>query len=72
MAQQHYEKAISNAKLLRAPEVAKRLQIHRATLDRWVEKGIFPPPRRYGRRIVVWPAEQVDQWFEDLNKRRPA
>jgi len=58
-----HERLTNPKKLLRAPEVARRLNIHRATLDRWVERGMFPAPQPYGKRTVVWPAEQVDQWI---------
>jgi excisionase family DNA binding protein len=49
---------------LRAPEVAKLLNIGRRTLDTMKSKGEFPPADyAKGRKIRLWRRDTVDAWI---------
>ena len=51
----------TNPSYLRAREVTSRFQISRATLDRLVRVGEFPPPIKLGR-VNRWGRAVVDRW----------
>ena len=47
----------------------------RETIRRWVEKGLFPPPRGkigpYRNSMLVWRRSDVLKWKADLEKKYP-
>lgn len=45
------------------------LQIGRTTLWRWVRAGTFPPPYRFGPRLIVWSRVEVGDWAEAGGQR---
>ncbi len=45
-------------------EVAERLSISQRTLWRLIKHGRFPPPIRYGRRLVRWRRSDLNAWLE--------
>lgn len=45
-------------------QVLPFLSIKRTALYDWMSKGLFPRPRKLGRRSV-WLAEEVRQWLKD-------
>jgi prophage regulatory protein len=53
---------MSQAKLVRRPEVLKRVPFSNATLHRKVTEGTFPAPVKIGARAVAWLAEEIDVW----------
>ncbi|KUR80803.1 AlpA family transcriptional regulator [Novosphingobium sp. FSW06-99] len=48
--------------LLRRPEVERETGLSRASIYRLMNEGVFPRPRRIGRRAVAWPAAEIDAW----------
>lgn len=44
-------------------EICDALRITRQTLSSWIARGHFPAPRRFGRRLLRWPAEVVNEWI---------
>lgn len=57
-------------RLLTVRQVCALLGIARATLGRWIDEGVFPPPkvlrtRRCGRPTSIrWHADVVADWLE--------
>jgi excisionase family DNA binding protein len=49
-------------------EIADATRVSPITLARWVKQGKFPQPRRYGRRTLRWPADEVNAWIEKHNE----
>lgn len=48
--------------LLRRKEVERETGLSRTSIYRQMEEGIFPRPRRIGRRAVAWPASDIEAW----------
>ena len=53
-------------RLLSYREVARRLDCHRTTVDRWVRIGIFPAPFRIGTETQRFRESEVDAWIARL------
>ena len=51
--------------LLRYPEIISRTGFSRATLERMVAGGTFPPPRQIGIKAVAWLQSEVEAWMRD-------
>ncbi|MHB8384297.1 MAG: helix-turn-helix transcriptional regulator [Candidatus Binataceae bacterium] len=52
--------------LLTREEVRARVgNPSRATLWRWVARGIFPQPLRLGLRKLAWRESEIDAWLAD-------
>ena len=46
---------------LRRPEVLARYgQVSTATLYQWMDRGLFPRPKRLGPRAVAWDEDYLD------------
>lgn len=54
------ENSESDMRLLRLPDVARKLGVCRATLYNKIKEGIFPVPVGIGTRSVAWPSYEVD------------
>ncbi|WP_425340582.1 helix-turn-helix transcriptional regulator [Burkholderia seminalis] len=52
---------MTSQKLIRKPEVARRLGVCAKTIDRWVAAGVFVPPMRLSARsrAAVWLEEDL-------------
>jgi len=65
-------------RLLRAPAVCERLGIAKPTLYEWMRHGQFPRPAVKTRGVVMWTADQVEEWIADrvartaASRRKPA
>lgn len=55
----------SSSRLLRQPEVLKRIGVSWVTILRWEKQGLFPRRRKIGPRLVAWLESEVDQWVAD-------
>ena len=51
-------------------EIATRLKVKRDTVNKWRDRGLFPPPRWTvgGRPAWHWP--EVLEWAEETNRVR--
>lgn len=47
---------------IKPKSLAARLEIHRATLWRWVRDGRFPPPTEFSPRCWRWRTDEVERW----------
>lgn len=63
------EKSTTLPELVIAEQVAKAVGVSIVTLQRWVKSGDFPPPIRFGRRIVRWRADAIDAWLQRQNEQ---
>jgi len=52
--------AFEDSKMMRVGEVAERLQIHKASVFKWAQRGEFPPPIKIHCRLSAWPEEEVE------------
>ena len=55
--------ARSDTDVLTVSDVAARLDVHPQTIRRWERLGEFPPPRRFGPRLVGWLPMDVSSWL---------
>jgi prophage regulatory protein len=62
--------APSTATLLTRKQIALRLQISVATLDRWIDDGKFPRPKYHGEHSPRWSAAVVEEWERGGKKGR--
>lgn len=51
-------------RLIRLPEVMRRVGLGRSTIYRWMSEGKFPTPVQLGGHSVAWVEEEVDAWIE--------
>lgn len=61
---------MSQANLVREPEVLKRVPFSKPTLHRKVKEGTFPAPVKIGARAVAWVSEEIDAWERQLIAKR--
>lgn len=47
------------------------LPITRQTLRRWIKQGVIPPPRRFGPRMIFWPADEIHEFVKNLGVKAP-
>jgi predicted DNA-binding transcriptional regulator AlpA len=64
--------SIRNMKLLRAASVAKKLDMHKVSVFRLLQKdATFPKPLKLSSRYTAWVEEEIDQWlFTQMQLRR--
>ena len=51
------------SRLLRFPEVSRRVGVGKVTLWRWRRQGRFPEPARIGPNTVAWLESVIDAWI---------
>jgi excisionase family DNA binding protein len=56
----------SPVELLTSQQVADRLAVSVRTLWRLVDRGVFPQPIRYNRKLIRWKSGDVDRYLETL------
>ncbi|MGO8965870.1 MAG: helix-turn-helix transcriptional regulator [Mycobacterium sp.] len=49
--------------LLRTSEVAEMIKVSKDTLRWWRHRGEGPPSFKMGRKIVVYPADELAVWI---------
>jgi excisionase family DNA binding protein len=52
--------------LLTVHQVARRLTVSTRTIYRLLERGSFPPPIRYTRKLVRWRTADVERYLASL------
>jgi len=52
--------------LLREADVLALCKISKASLWKFIRLGKFPPPRRLGDKIVVWPSHELKAYLDNL------
>ena len=58
-------------RILRTPEVLRRVNVSRTTLWRMWTKGEFPRPMRLSAGLVGWIEAEVDLWIEERRRDTP-
>jgi excisionase family DNA binding protein len=58
--------------LLTGTEVARALRVSDETLLRWVRRGHFPPPLRFGGWLKRWRRSTVAAWLDAAQEKRAA
>lgn len=56
-------------RLLRLPEVIKRVGLKRSAIYARMREGRFPKCRTLGTRCAVWIESEVDAWIADISKQ---
>ena len=51
-------------RLYREKEVLKIVGVSRSTLNRWIKKKKFPPPKKIGPRAIAWPEGRLKHWID--------
>jgi len=51
-------------KYLTAAETAKRVQVEKSTVLRWIKKGTFKNVRKVGNKYQI-PLSEVNKWWEE-------
>ena len=54
-----------NKRLIRRPEVQRRVALGRSAIYEKMARGEFPKPVHLGDRAVAWVESEIDQWVED-------
>ena len=53
---------MTSTRLIRLPELLRRVPLSRSTIYQTVSKQEFPSPVKIGPRAVAWSEELVDAW----------
>ncbi len=53
-------------RILRVREVIRVTGLARSTIYYLMDIGLFPKPKRIGKRCVGWDSYDVDQWLNNL------
>lgn len=51
-------------RLVRMPEVCKRIGMSRSSLYKMINLKTFPPPKRLGGRSVAWLESDIETWID--------
>ena len=50
-------------RLIRLPEVKRRVGLGRSTIYRLMDLGSFPKARKLGLRAIAWSEAEIDSWI---------
>lgn len=50
-------------RIVRMPELLRRLQVDRSTIYRWMKEDRFPSPIQLGSRSIGWKASTIELWI---------
>lgn len=56
-------------KLLRLSQIKEKTGLGRSMIYNYIQIGEFPKPLKL-KRVALWVESEVDQWVEDLIKKR--
>lgn len=49
--------------LLTLPEVAIKTRLSRSTIYRLLDQGLFPKPRKFSARKIMWIQNDIEEWL---------
>lgn len=52
-------------RLMRLPEVKRRVGLGRSTIYRLMDLGAFPKARKLGLRAIAWSEAEIDEWISE-------
>lgn len=55
---------MTSTKLIRFPELLRRVPLSRSTIYLQISRGEFPAPVKIGPRAVAWSEALVDAWAQ--------
>lgn len=55
--------SLCSSRIVRAKELAKRLDVAEVTVWRWERKGRLPPKRKLGPNVAGWLETDLEEWF---------
>ena len=61
---------VMNERILRYPEVRKKVPVTNVTLWRWEKEGTFPKRVRLGGNSAGWIESEVEAWIEQRAAER--
>lgn len=64
--------SIQSPRLIRLPEVMKRVGLSRSAIYKRMAESRFPRSRSLGPKCVVWLDSEIDEWIESIAKMRPS
>ena len=56
---------LENDPIIRPKQLIKDLDIHQATLHRWIEAQVIPAPLRTERSIIGWRRSTIETWLKN-------
>jgi predicted DNA-binding transcriptional regulator AlpA len=51
-------------------DIAESLGLKQATVRRWVDQGLMPPPVKVNNKTLLWPEEEIKNWLDSLRVQR--
>ncbi|EHK7541748.1 AlpA family transcriptional regulator [Vibrio cholerae] len=61
---------IMTDRIIRMPELSKKIGCARSTIYAFISRGEFPKPIPLGMRTVGWKESEVDEWIEQRQSLR--
>ena len=55
-------------KLIKPIQLARMLDVHRATIHRMEKRGDLPPRRQFSKRNFGWTEDDIMEWLESTKK----
>lgn len=56
------------SRLIRLPEVMKRVGLSRSAVYKRMAEGRFPKSRSLGPKCAVWVEEEIDAWIDHIRE----
>lgn len=56
---------MSELRIVRVAEAARRLGVNRSTLWRWVKDGLMPQPIHLGPAVRGWNQSDLERWIAE-------
>ena len=51
-------------------ELAESLGLNQATVRRWVDQGVIPPPVKVNNKTLLWSEHEIEVWLDSLRVQR--
>ena len=59
--------AVQPSRLIRLPEVMKRVGLSRSAIYKRMAEGSFPRSRSLGPKCAVWVEAEIDAWIKQIS-----
>lgn len=56
--------AKQNSRLIRLPQVTKKVNVGKSTIYKWIKEEGFPKPENMGVRNSIWTEKSIDDWLD--------